>query len=210
MNLNFTLPYIESTSKSLLETYPFLKSHEDVIKPSGKEHYFFLTSLSNQLNNANIIELGTHTGRSSLALGFNKTNKLTTYDIVDILLPDVKNANNANITFKIDNLFDPVIREQNRNKLLSSDVLFIDIDPHEGVMEYEMYQWLKDNDYQGLIFFDDIHLKEGHMGVQTGNSMQKTLWDKIEDKYKKDLTHVGHWSGTGLVSFNFDKYNIII
>jgi hypothetical protein len=48
------------------------------------------------------------------------------------------------------------------------------------------------------------------MRVKTGNSMEKTLWSNIEDKYKLDLTHVGHWSGTGLVSFQMDKYKIII
>ena len=30
----------------------------------------------------------------------------------------------------------------------------------------------------------------------------KIFWNKIPDKYKLDITHIGHWSGTGLVSFN--------
>jgi len=30
------------------------------------------------------------------------------------------------------------------------------------------------------------------MGVTTGNSMQQ-FWDKIDNKYKLDITDVGHW-----------------
>jgi hypothetical protein len=56
--------------------------------------------------------------------------------------------------------------------------------------------------------FDDIHLDEGHMGVYTGSSM-KQFWSKIDDNIKIDLTSVGHWSGTGLVSFNFNNYTIL-
>ena len=58
-----------------------------------------------------------------------------------------------------------------------------------------------------LILFDDIHLGPGHMGITSGNSMQQ-FWDKIDNQYKLDLTSVGHWSGTGLVSFCFDQYEI--
>ena len=32
------------------------------------------------------------------------------------------------------------------------------------------------------------------------------LWSKIEDNDKQDITHLGHWSGTGVVQFkaNFE------
>ena len=53
------------------------------------------------------------------------------------------------------------------------------------------------------------------MNVHIANNYNPTtskmsdFYNKIEDKYKIDLTSVGHWSGTGLVSFNFEKYTIL-
>ena len=184
---------------------------EDVKKPCGDEHYFFLAALTSQLKNKKIIELGTHNGRSTVALNYgnlkyNNNNEIYTYDINYFLLPNI--FRNTNINFRMENLFDGETREKNKEHILSSDIIFIDIDPHEGIMEYEMYCWLKDNDYKGILLFDDIHLGAGHMGVTTGNSMQQ-FWDKIEDQYKIDLTSVGHWSGTGLVCFHFENYEII-
>jgi hypothetical protein len=35
------------------------------------------------------------------------------------------------------------------------------------------------------------------------------FWNKIPNNEKIDLTNVGHWSGTGVVCFNFDK-NVFI
>lgn len=40
-----------------------------------------------------------------------------------------------------------------------------------------------------------------------GNSMQQ-FWDKVDDTYKIDLTRVGHWSGTGIVCFHPENWNI--
>ena len=209
MELNFTLDFINKASEQFLHKYSFLNRFGDVLLPCGKEHYFFLASLSSQFTNKKIIELGTHNGRSALALGFNELCTVYTYDIENLLINEMNHY--KNVKFSLNNLFDPIVREKNKEHILSADLIFIDIDPHEGVMELEMFNWLKNNNYKGLILFDDIHLGQGHMGVNTGNSMQKTLWNNIEDKYKIDLTSVGHWSGTGLVSFDFNNnYKIIM
>ena len=135
----------------------------------------------------------------------NNQNIIYTYDIQHHLLPNI--FDNTNIHFRMDNLFDSTVREANKEHLLSADLIFIDVDPHEGVVEYDMYLWLKDNNYKGLLLFDDIHLGPGHMGVTSGNSMQQ-FWDKIESSYKLDITSVGHWSGTGLVSFVMESITI--
>lgn len=36
------------------------------------------------------------------------------------------------------------------------------------------------------------------------------FWNKIPNDFKINLTNVGHWSGTGLVCFNKEKYNFIL
>jgi predicted O-methyltransferase YrrM len=194
---------------TIIRAAPFLSetSHltqfDDVPKLPGQEHYYFLAALSLQLKNKTIIELGTHIGNSAYVLAYgnrvnNSNNRIITYDIVD---KPKQLTDRANVDYRIADLFDPNTREQNKDVLLSSDVLFIDIDPHEGIMEYDMYCWLQANNYKGLIFFDDIHLGPGHMGVQSGHSM-RDFWSKVDTSHKLDLTHVGHWSGTGLVCFD--------
>ena len=184
---------------------------DDVKKHPGIEHYYFLLALGIQLKNKKIIELGTHTGNSAYFLAggnrlYNNNNTILTYDIElkDRILED-----KLNITYLIEDMFDINNREKNRDLLLSSDVIFIDIDPHEGILEYNMYLWLKNNNYKGLVFFDDIHLGRGHMGSNLPHSMEE-FWCKVDKEYKTDLTSIGHWSGTGLVCFYPENYNILL
>lgn len=212
MNLDLRRKTIDELTKDFIADNPRIAVYGDVPKLPGDEHYFFLAALGMQMKNKKIIECGTHNGRSTYALYYgnkklHNENHIITYDIHYFLADGI--FNETTIEYKLENLFDKNVRELNKEHILSSDVIFIDIDPHEGVLEYEMYNWLKENDYQGLILLDDIHLQEGHMNVFTGNSMQK-FWDKIEDKYKLDLTSVGHYSGTGIVCFHFENYSILM
>ena len=202
---------IENT-KNFLTDNKIISMYEDVCLPPGKEHYLLLASIGIQLQNKKIIEFGTHYGRAAYTLNYgnrlyNNNNSIITYDINNILIDKI--FENTNIQFRIGDMFTNENMNKNKEELLSSDLIFIDIDPHEGVKEYEMYLWLKNNNYKGLILLDDIHLGPGHMGVTSGNSMQQ-FWDKIDTKYKIDLTNVGHHSGTGLVCFNFENYQIDI
>lgn len=200
--MNIELNLTISKLKELTKNFP-----NDVIKyfgcindiqDFGKEHYKLLAGISRQLN-GNIIELGTHKGQSAVSLTYglkygNRIN-LITFDIIDVLFPQCKMwMNEYGIIFKLDNLFDKIIREKYRKNIFDSDLIFIDVDPHNGIMEYEMYYYLKNNNYKGILLFDDIFLNEN----------MKQLWDKI-DGYKIDLTKVGHWSGTGMVSFSLHK-----
>lgn len=211
MKFDFSLQNIVSNSRDFLSDNPSISSNEYLGEPPGKEHYFLFASLGIQLQNKKIIEFGTYRGLSCIALDYgnkkcNHNNTIFTYDICDCLIPNI--FDNTNIQYRLENLFDPILREQQRDHILSSDVIFIDIDPHEGVLEWEMYQWLKDNDYKGIIIYDDILLPAGHMEVNTGNSMQQ-FWSKVDDQYKMDLTNVGHWSGTGLICFHLDDHEIV-
>jgi hypothetical protein len=89
-------------------------------------------------------------------------------------------------------LFDANTREKWRSKILESSLVFVDIDPHEGRREYELLSWLRSSGYQGLVVLDDIwHFK----------GMRENLWYKLEPRFKADATRIGHWSGTGFVSF---------
>lgn len=212
MILNFTEKYIIDSTIDFLDDNPSIAIYEDIFEAPGVEHYLFLASLGLQLQNKKIIEFGTHYGRSAYILEYgnrkkSNNNNIITYDIKNLLLDGI--FENTSIDYRIEDLFDPINRENNKDHILSSDILFIDIDPHEGLLEYDMYLWLKQNDYKGIILFDDIHLGPGHMNVTSGNSMTQ-FWSKVDDNYKIDLTHVGHWSGTGLVCFHLENHEIIL
>lgn len=212
MLLDLRRDTILELTKDFIKDNDNITDSPDVHELPGKEHYYFLAAFSMQLKKCKIIELGTHCGRSAIALNYgnlkmDNQNIIYTYDIKNHITNELFKG--TNINYKLEDLFNPIIREHNREHILSSDIIFIDVDPHEGTVEYDMYIWLKNNNYKGLILYDDIHLDEGHYGVYTGNSMKK-FWSKVDNNHKIDLTTVGHWSGTGLVCFNFNEHTIIM
>ena len=154
----------------------------------GKQHYNLLSYLATRLSGATIIDIGTHMGSSALALSVNPTNTVYSFDIVrKTPLSDLPNVN-----FEIVDLWNPATRDFWAPIVLGSSLIVLDIDPHSGVPEYEFYLWLKENDYKGLLFCDDIHyFKE----------MRDNFWFKVPSSEKIDATAVGHWSGSGIISF---------
>ena len=168
---------------------------------SGKEHYKLLSYFSTLFNNTNILDIGTHVGHSALALSYNTSNTIYTFDIVDKVSSELKQI--SNIKFNYDNLFELEGREKWKTLILSCPFIFLDVDPHNGVMEYDFFNLIKEINYQGFIICDDIwYFKE----------MRDNFWYKIEDKFRYDLTDLGHWSGTGIITFNnsisFNKFDV--
>src|SRR5438445_6947981 len=158
----------------------------------GDGHYHLLAYLSTLFNDSTIVDIGTHRGSSALALSYNMTNKIVSFDIVNNVTNDgIKNKHN--ILFVTDNVFNNL--NAYKHLLLSSPMIFLDIDPHEGQLEYQLYLFLKQNNYQGLLVCDDIWHFQG---------MRNNFWYLVEDQYKHDVTEVGHWSGTGIITFNAD------
>lgn len=156
----------------------------------GTEHYRLLSYLSTQFNNSTIIDIGTHRGSSALALSYNPTNTVYTFDIVDKIENEFIRSR-ENIRFSLDNLFeDPSKWEAT---ILSAPFIVLDVDPHNGSMEIDMYNYLKRIGYNGFIVCDDIwHFKE----------MRDNFWYKIPYEQRYDVTDLGHWSGTGIFTFN--------
>lgn len=158
----------------------------------GKEHYRLLSYLSTQFNDSVIIDIGTHTGWSALALSYNPTNTVYSFDIVD----KITNAGireRKNVSFSLDNLFEPEGQEKWKDTLLSAAFIVLDVDPHNGTMEMEMYKYLKEIGYRGFVVCDDIwHFKE----------MRDKFWYRLPCDERYDVTDLGHWSGTGIFTFN--------
>ena len=146
---------------------------------SGKEHYRLLMYVSTLYNNDVIFDVGTNKCMSALALSYNKSNRVKTYDIVK-LLPENPNVDN------IEYILGDSTKDLDLEKC---PVIFLDVD-HDGIYEDIFYDHLKSINWKGILILDDIHL----------NDPMKNFWNRIEEK-KYDITNVGHWSGTGLVVF---------
>jgi predicted O-methyltransferase YrrM len=186
-------------------------------KDFGYEHYKLFCSISKQINNKKILEIGTHHGNSAVAFGFGKLFEnniyIKTFDIINLINDKCKKfMDKYNIKFELQNIFNYEYREINKNEILSFDIIYIDIDPHNGILEYEMYNWLKINNFKGIIIFDDIKLGLDHQAnnYETTSHKMSDFWDKIPNEEKIDLTYLGHWSGTGIVYFDKINNNIIL
>lgn len=146
---------------------------------SGKEHYRLLIYISTLYNNEVIFDVGTNKCMSALALSYNKSNKIKSFDIVK-LLPE--NPLVDNIEY--------IIGDSTKDTELNNcSIIFLDVD-HDGSYENIFYDYLKSINWKGILILDDIHL----------NQPMKEFWNKISEE-KHDITNIGHWSGTGLVLF---------
>jgi SAM-dependent methyltransferase len=146
-----------------------------------KEHYQLLACLSTRFDGATLFDIGTLKGYSALALSYNPANRVKSYDIENVReLAEPQRL--TKIEYRLGNaLHDP--------DLLSSPLILLDTE-HDGTFENQVYAFLKQNRYKGLLVLDDIHL----------NDAMKQFWRAI-DLPKEDLTDIGHWSGTGIVDF---------
>jgi hypothetical protein len=158
-------------------------------KPSI-EHYRFLAYLSTKFISINILDIGTALGLSALALSYNPTNTIHTFDINNTSLTGIKKR--ENIHFIYDNLFETSQQLKYNDLILNSPLIFLDVEPHNGIMEYSFYNYLKSINYKGIMICDDIHYYK---------DMKNNFWNKIPDEEKIDITHLGHWSGTGMILF---------
>ena len=162
--------------------------------PVGKEHYKLLAYLSTQFNDEVIFDVGTHRGSSALALSYNPRNTVHTFDICEKVTNAAVKAR-TNIVFHMDNLFDAATQAKWEAVVHQAPFIFLDVDPHNGHMERAFYEWLKRIKYRGFVVCDDIwHFKE----------MRDNFWYTIPDEERYDLTELGHWSGTGVFTFNRD------
>ena len=189
MNYNFNKKHIYSTN---FDSFKNIITHDEFYGETGTEHYRLLSYISTLFNNVDILDIGTNYGYSALALSYNKTNTIHTFDTEKKdIKEDIKNKNN--IKFHIENLFEVSVQDKWKDTILKCPFILLDVEPHNGFMEINFYNYLKNINYQGFIICDDIwYFKE----------MRDNFWYKIPYTERYDLTHLGHWSGTGIITFN--------
>jgi len=149
---------------------------------SGKEHYRLLIYIGQLYANETLLDVGTYQGSSAIALGLSGQNAVLSYDL--LAQPEISFIQQDNIKFILED-----ITQTGKDVILSSPFISLDTD-HDGTFEHIFYKYLKDIGYTGLLMLDDIKL----------NDPMKEFWDSIVEE-KHDITHIGHWSGTGIVNF---------
>lgn len=142
-----------------------------------------------------IIDIGTHIGYSALAMAFNPKVNVVSYDLYDHFskMAPTTARDVPNITFLLKNC---ITDAQN---LSQSPFIFLDVDPHDGVQEKEIINALAEAGFKGIMVCDDIYK----------NTEMRAFWDWVPYK-KYDISKFGHWSGTGLIVFDQNEYDVDI
>ena len=150
---------------------------------AGISEYRLYAYLSTFFNKTTILDIGTRTGGSALALSYNPQNTVRSYDLREQGASSIKKDN---ISWNIgDFMKDTEIDWDNVS------IVMIDVDPHDGAQERVMMDWLRDKGWKGIMLHDDIG--PGWPDIQL-------MWDEIPEP-KIDVTEIAHMSGTGLVNF---------
>ncbi len=159
------------------------------LEKPGHQHYRLLAYMSSQLKpGSKILEIGTRWGASAVALASNKDVHVTTCDLTE----DRRRPPKDNITYVIEDGYNML------DDCHEYAMIFIDVDPHDGVQERKMIRKLLDNQYKGIVLLDDIRL----------NQEMYNFWASIPlpDEHKIDMTSFGHYSGTGMLLLSTSSY----
>lgn len=202
-----------------------------------RPHYSVLLShLSTYFNDSIIVDLGTRYGDSAVALSYNKSNRIYTYDIDHSAEAVEKFGKLDNVKYIIGNclennwggmtLDDDIPRKvyfstygpktdmvgnvkkaiSDKEIFLGSKLIFLDVDPHDGQQEKIVTDFLIENDWKGIMICDDIGT-----GMEKPNSHPEMLawWNSINAR-KYNISSSIYSAGTGTGIICFDNQKVII
>lgn len=150
---------------------------------SGISEYRLYAYLSTLFNQTTILDIGTRTGGSALALSYNPKNNVRSYDIVE---QGASSIRKENVSWIIANFM-----EDDNIDWDNVSIIVIDVGPHDGKQERIMMDWLREKGWKGILIHDDI-------GPEW--PLIQEMWNEIDDE-KIDVTDFAHLSGTGIVNF---------
>jgi len=175
--------YEEINSLDVSKCVPLIKHQNEknhFLDRPGVEHYRLLAYFSTKYINSDILDIGSFSGLSALALSYNSKNRVHSFDIVNKL--DLVSTP-SNVLFYTDNILNP----KYESLIKYSKFIFIDI-THNGEDEKIITNHIIKLGYKGYILYDDIKL----------NDEMRNFFNSLEGR-KTDISHVGHWSGTGIL-----------
>lgn len=150
---------------------------------AGQSEYRLYAYLSTFFNNSTILDIGTRTGGSALALSYNPTNQVISYDLVE---QGASSIVRDNINWKIQDFMEDETLDWD-----NISIIMIDVDPHDGSQERIMMDWLREKNWKGILIHDDIGPDWPDIQL---------MWNEIPEP-KIDVTDIAHMSGTGIVNF---------
>jgi hypothetical protein len=164
-------------------------------KNAGEEHYKLLAYLSTSIG-GEIADIGTSYGCSALALSHNDQANIITTDIHKII-PEQQGLytplSRSNVKMYI------VSGQAIISRIAQCQLVVLDMDPHEGPEEAKFIIKLMQYNFKGILVAGDINLNNG----------MKQFWNTIPSSLKKiDVTHLGHFTGTGIVVFDPDVIDV--
>jgi predicted O-methyltransferase YrrM len=161
------------------------------------EHYRLLAALARVLAPKTVIEIGTATGLSALAVlaGLPAGGRVVTFDLVPwreypgTVLNDEDFAD-GRLTQHLDDLSTTEGMAKHRELIADAGLLFVDA-AKDGKQEQRFLDLFDTIEFRNapIVVFDDIRQWR----------MLRT-WREVR-RPKLDLTSFGHWSGTGLVDY---------
>jgi predicted O-methyltransferase YrrM len=164
------------------------------------EHYKLLAALVACMRPRLVLEIGTATGMSALAMLTTLTSdaRLVTFDLEGWQgysqysggILERSDFADGRLEQRLDDLSTPTGWQANAELLRRTDLIFVDA-KHDGAQERRFLQGFDEIGLENgpIVVFDDIRVW-GMVG----------FWQEIR-RPKLDLTSFGHWSGTGLVDY---------
>ena len=167
------------------------------------EHYRLLSAICSLTRPKTVVEIGTASGLSALALlsALPTTSRLVSFDILpwdykgpqawggDTLLRN-DDFSDGRLSHVVGDLSNPASFALHKDLLERTDLFFVD-GPKDGIFERVFLDRLRTIQFASppIIVFDDIKLW----------NMLK-IWNDVT-RPKLDVTSFGHWSGTGLIDW---------
>lgn len=159
------------------------------------EHYRLLAALIEEVRPSLVVEIGTATGASCLAMkeALPPQGKIVTYDIIPWQRYPGSGLRQSDFDGRLEQRVIDLTKDEaiaEIDLLRSADVIFVDA-AKDGQMEQtlcDLFDMIRFHT-PPLVIFDDTRLQN-----------MIAIWRTIRHP-KLDLTSFGHWSGTGLVEW---------
>jgi predicted O-methyltransferase YrrM len=146
----------------------------------GRENFKLVAGMAAMFPGQKVFDVGTYYGLNAVAMSVCPEVKIVSYDTQErkrlTELP-------PNVEFKIGDFRDDA-------DLLTSPFLFIDAEPHDGVQEQIIHDFLVEKKYRGIVIWANINCNTTIAG-----------WWKGLDFKRSDISNAGHWAGTGLIIY---------
>mmetsp|Transcript_20788 Transcript_20788/g.57474 ORF Transcript_20788/g.57474 Transcript_20788/m.57474 type:complete len:360 (-) Transcript_20788:113-1192(-) len=208
-----------SSHPRLQEVKRFTKpSYETFLSgPPGREHYtllHYLASTYGRTDCRHLVDVGTRFVASSLALAAAAGHMVVTVDLPGSTerrlafrgrtqpawIDAVREAPGVVGPIQFKNVRLLEISTEDFTALMSTWLISLDTyhKPRTAPFERAFLERLRSLSFQGLLLLDDIHL----------NDEMKEWWTELQEHATEwgyrafDITHIGHYSGTGLLDFS--------